>query len=201
MIRRIHIALRRLQASATVINFLAAAFLVCCANGPFWTAFINKIGGLATANHLAFVLMTGLSLCLVFNILFSFFSFSAVHKPFLVVVFCTAAVASYFMGSYGIVIDQKMITNLLETDVREASEQLTWPLFRHFLLLGVLPSTLLLVTRVTYQPWRSELLVRSGVMMGSAVLLVAIVWLRMRSVSHRSYSASTSATHHRPAMI
>jgi len=175
MIRRIHIALRRLQASATVINFLAAAFLVCCANGPFWTAFINKIGGLATANHLAFVLMTGLSLCLVFNILFSFFSFSAVHKPFLVVVFCTAAVASYFMGSYGIVIDQKMITNLLETDVREASEQLTWPLFRHFLLLGVLPSTLLLVTRVTYRPWRSELLVRRGVMMGSAVLLVAIV--------------------------
>lgn len=174
MIQRIHIALRRLQASATVINFLAAAFLVCCANGPFWTAFINKIG-LATAGHMEFLLVTGLSLCLVFNILFSFFSFSAVQKPFLIVVFCATAIASYFMGSYGIVIDQKMITNLFETDVREASEQLTWPLFSHFLLLAVLPSTLLLVTRVTYRPWRSELLVRSGVMLGSAVLLVAIV--------------------------
>jgi lipid A ethanolaminephosphotransferase len=174
MFRVIHSAIPRLQVSATVINLIAAAFLVCCANGPFWTAFTTKIG-LATAGHMAFLVMAGLSLCMVFNILFSFFSFRPVHKPFLTAVFCTAAIVSYFMGSYGIVVNQHIIIDLLGTDVRKASEELTWPLFRHFLLLGVLPSTLLLVNQVTYRPWRRELLVRSGVILGSAVLLVAMV--------------------------
>ena len=109
MFRLIHSAISRLQASATVINLIAAAFLVCCANGPFWTAFTTKIG-LATAGHMAFLVMTGLSLCMVFNILFSFFSFRPVHKPFLTAVFCTAAIVSYFMGSYGIVVNQHIVT-------------------------------------------------------------------------------------------
>ena len=164
----------RPHASATAINLLAAFFLVCCANGPFWKAFIAKLG-VANPGDAAFLVITGVSLFMVFNILFSVFSFSPVYKPLLIVLFCTAAIVSYFMGSYGIVINQQMIVNLLETDVREASEQFTWALLGHFFLLGVVPSTLLLACRVAYRPWRHELLARSGVVVCSAVLLGVMV--------------------------
>lgn len=159
--------------SSTVVNLIAAAFLVCFANGSFWRTVITKLG-LTTVSHVVLLVVFGLSLLMVFNILFSLFSFRPVYKPFLIVLFCTAATASYFMGSYGIVIDNQMITNLLETDVSEATEQLTWPLFMHFFLMGVLPSTLLLQTQISYRPWRRELLVRGGVILGSTVLLVVI---------------------------
>jgi len=167
-------ALFRPQDSPTVINLMAAAFLVCCANGPFWAAFISRIGQ-SPAGHVPFLVMTGVSLWLGFNLLFSLFSFRLLYKPLLTLVICTAALVSYFMISYGIVINQQMITNLIETDVREASEQFTWPLLRHFLLLGALPSILLILSRVTYLPWRRELAVRSSVIFGSAILLAAVV--------------------------
>lgn len=159
--------------SSTVVNLIAAVFLVCFANGSFWRTVTTKLG-LTTVSHWVLLVVFGLSLLMVFNILFSLLSFRPVYKPFLIVLFCTAATASYFMGSYGIVIDNQMITNLLETDVREATEQLTWPLFMHFFLMGVLPSTLLLQTQISYRPWRRELLVRGGVILGSTVLLVVI---------------------------
>ena len=162
------------KTTSTVLNLGAAAFLVCTANAPFWHAFTTKLG-LATASHSGFLVVTGLSLWMVFNILFSFLSFSPIYKPILMVLFCTAAVVSYFMGSYGIVIDKQMITNLLETNFSEAAEQLTWPLIVHFFLLGVLPSVLLLQTRISYRPWRSELLVRGGVIVASTALLLAMV--------------------------
>jgi lipid A ethanolaminephosphotransferase len=168
-----------LRASATVINLIVAAFLVCFANGSFWHGVTSRLG-LASSNHWAFLAVAGLSLWMVFNILFSLFSFRPIHKPVVILMFCIAATASYFMGSYGIVIDKQMITNLLETDVREASEQLTWPLFGHFFLLGVLPSALLLRTQISYRTWRRELLVRVGVILISAVLLVVMVLVNFK---------------------
>ncbi|MFZ2950963.1 MAG: phosphoethanolamine--lipid A transferase [Desulfuromonadaceae bacterium] len=167
--------------SSTVVNLIAAAFLVCFANGSFWRTVTIKLG-LTTVSHWVLLVVFGLSLLMVFNILFSLLSFRPVYKPFLIVLFCTAATASYFMGSYGIVIDNQMITNLLETDVREATEQLTWPLFIHLFLMGVIPSTLLLQTRISYRPWRRELLVRGGVILGSTVLLVVITLAEFKEI-------------------
>lgn len=160
--------------SPTVINFIASAFLVCFANGSFWNEVTVKLG-MTTPNQWLFSLILGLSLFTIFNILFSIFSLKAIYKPFLIIIFCTAAISSYFMGSYGIVIDKQMITNLIETDVREASEQITWQLFRHFVLLGILPSIILLKTKVIYRPWRHELLTRCIVLLISTLFLFAMV--------------------------
>lgn len=174
MLRKLKSILPHPQTNATVVNLIAAAFLVCFANGPFWHMVTTKLG-MTTTGHWVFALILGLTLLTLLNILFSLFSFKPVHKPFLIIIFCTAAVSGYFMSSYGIVIDKQMITNLIETDVREASEQLTWPLFRHFFLMGMIPSALLLLTRVSYRPLRRELLVRGGVILISTVLLLAMV--------------------------
>jgi len=168
-----------LRTGATVLNLVAAAFLTFCSNAHFWKALVTRLG----PNQDAFLLATGLAMLLVFNLLLSFVSFSPVHKSVIVALFVTTAVAGYFMGAYGIVIDQKILTDVLETDLSEASEQLTWPLFRHILLMGVLPSTLLALVRVTYRPWRREMMMRSGVILASAALLSTLVFAEFKEFS------------------
>lgn len=156
-----------------MVNLVAAVFLVCCVNGPLWRAFASALG--STAGHRLLLVVVGVVLILVFNSLLSLVSFRPVHKPLLIVVIGIAAIANYYMGSYRIVIDGQMITNLLETDFREASEQLSWALLRHVMLLAVLPAGLLVLTQIRYRPWRRELLVRSGVVAVSLALLAVLL--------------------------
>jgi lipid A ethanolaminephosphotransferase len=151
-----------------VINLVVAVFLVSCANGPLWRTLASALGSSASYTLL---LMVGVALVLFFNALLSLLSFRWAHKSLLIVVIGLAAITHYYMGSYRVVINGQMITNVLETDVREASEQLSWALFRHMMLLGVLPAGLLVLTQIRYRPWRRELLVRSGVVGLSLVLL------------------------------
>src|SRR5436190_13352167 len=74
----------RLHTTATVVNLLAAVFLVCCANGPLWRAFASALG--TTGGH-GLLWIAGVALVLVFNSLLSLLSFRPVHKPLLIVVF------------------------------------------------------------------------------------------------------------------
>ncbi|HEY0548755.1 MAG TPA: phosphoethanolamine transferase domain-containing protein [Verrucomicrobiae bacterium] len=167
----------RLRTTATVVNLLAAMFLVCCTNGPLWRAFASALG--ATAAH-GLLLFAGVALVLVFNSLLSLLSFRPLHKPLLIVVLGIAAIVNYYMESYQIVINGQMITNLLETDLREAAEQFSWALFRHVMLLGVLPAAILILTQINYRPWRRELLVRGAVVGTSLALLTVLLALNFK---------------------
>jgi len=127
--------------------------------------------------------MVGGGICFIINGILTLVSIKPLYKPVLITILLVAAVVNYYMVSYGIVIDKKMITNLIETDVREASEQLTWPFFRHILLWGILPSTLLMATRVLYRPWRKEFLERLVVFTTGIVILVIIVFGNFKSIT------------------
>jgi len=171
----------KLSFSSRTINLTAALFIVVFANRPFWHIFSTRLG-LDTPGHWAFLLMTGLMIAIILNCLFSLFSFKLLYKPAVITLLLISAVVNYYMESYGIVINKQMITNLLETDFREASEQLTWPFFRHILLLGIAPSLLLGVTRVTYRPWKKELVERTVIFCGGALLLAALVLVNFKSI-------------------
>ena len=164
----------RIRTTATVVNLVAAVFLVCCANRSLWRAFASELA--STPGRWLLLGVSGVILVLVFNSLLSLFSFRRIHKPLLIVVIGIAALSSYYMESYRIVINGQMITNLLETDFREASEQLSWALFGHLTVWAVLPAGLLMLTQIRYRPWRRELLVRSGVV-GVSLALVAVLLL------------------------
>ena len=62
MLRLREITIPRPRVSATVVNLIVAAYLVCCANGAFWHALNSKI-----SSHLGFQFLIGLSLFLLFN--------------------------------------------------------------------------------------------------------------------------------------
>jgi lipid A ethanolaminephosphotransferase len=171
----------RPRIDVTLLNLIVAAFLVLCANGPFWRALAVKMGALSASQSL-FPVVIGCGLFMLFNALISLVSIRPAYKPLLVGIILTTAVVSYFMNSYGVVIDKKMIVSVLETDPREASELLTWPLLIHVSLLGLLPSALLLMTRVSFRPWRKELMVRGGVILASVAVLAGLVLVNFKDI-------------------
>ena len=69
---------------------------------------------------------------LFFNACLTLASFRYVAKPVLVAAVLAAAAASYFIVSYGIVIDRAMIQNVFETDAREATELVNWRMVASF---------------------------------------------------------------------
>ncbi len=57
--------------------------------------------------------------------------------------FILNALAVYFVITYGVIIDETMIGNVLNTDYEESSSFLSFGLFTYVILLGVVPSILL----------------------------------------------------------
>ena len=63
-------------------------------------------------------------------------------KPILMLLFLAAAVASYFMNSYNVIIDSSMIQNSVMTDSREVYDLISLRLITYVLFLGLLPAYL-----------------------------------------------------------
>lgn len=87
--------------------------------------------------------------------------------------FIIAALASYFANSYGAVMNQDMMRNVLQTDPAEVGGLTNLDLLGHVLLLGVIPA--LLVWKIALPPtsWRRRLRQRL-VFIGSALALSAV---------------------------
>jgi lipid A ethanolaminephosphotransferase len=146
---------------------------VLAENRLFWRSFIDRLV-LNTFDHWALLFTVGLAFALLLNIILSLFAFRPVFKPFLILLLLTTATISYFSDTFGIVIDQSMIHNILETDVGEASELMTWPLFSHLLLFGAIPATLVALTRIRYPSRKRGFLTRFGVVLGSLVIFLCL---------------------------
>lgn len=80
-------------------------------------------------------------------LLFSFIAFflglvlnKFTFKPILMFLFPAAAMASYFMNSYNVIIDTNMIENSIMTDSREVFDLFSLRLVLYFIFLGLLPA-------------------------------------------------------------
>lgn len=68
------------------------------------------------------------------------FAWRATVKPAITLFLVVGAVAAYFMGTYGVVMDPTMMVNVVQTDVREARDLLSWQLAASILLLAAIPA-------------------------------------------------------------
>lgn len=159
--------LKRVDVSRNVLTMLVALWLMLTMNLPFWHSVWQGVGGMSNDSPL-FLLSLPLFVWIWLYVLLSMLAWGRLTKPVLALLVLVSAGASYFMNSYGIVIDYNMLTNMLQTDVAEATELFNGRLLLWLLLLGVLPA--LLISRMPTRPlaWRRELAGKLGSM---AVLL------------------------------
>lgn len=93
--------------------------------------------------------------------------------------FICNAIAVYFINTYSIIVDESMMSNLLNTKYEESSSFLSVKLFIYILLLGVLPAIGIFKTKLVNAPrksfWVTEAL--SFVFIATMVFANASNWL------------------------
>jgi lipid A ethanolaminephosphotransferase len=165
-------ALRTFRPTLTPVQLSGCLALVLALfyNGPLWRLILS----LDDADPLHRWLFAGaflLFMVAVFQIVLSLVSWPRLIKPLALFLLISAALANYFMDSYGILFDRTMVQNLFETDSAEVADLLTFGLFWQLLLKGVMPSLLVLWVQVKPQPVM-RLLAAQGVSLLGCMLLI-----------------------------
>lgn len=111
----------------------------------------SSLRGELTVAALALVLWS------LFALLARLLCWPRVGKFAIAMLLVVAALAAYFIGSYGIFIDRGMMRNVLQTDWRESADLLSLPLLLDFAWRGLLPAALVLSVRVAHPGWRPAL--------------------------------------------
>ena len=155
---------------------LVSVWLATACNVPLWreVAALPDHTGLRGASFgLAFAVIVAAG-----NVaLLSLLAWGRGLKPALVLVVLMAALGTYFMFSYGIVIDASMLTNVLQTDVREAGDLLNWRLAATVLALAAPPLWWLLQRPVRPLGALRHVAHNGLLLLGSVVVLVASLLL------------------------
>lgn len=154
---------------------LTALYLAATQNLPFFGAVLQSLPHPLGGQELRILASTAFAVVAILVVAMAAFCVPRVQKPALALFVLIAAICSYFMESFGTVIDRAMIANVLNTDAREASDLLRIDFFVHVLLQGVLPAALILQLTVCYRPFGAELarrLALVGAMLGGALLIV-----------------------------
>lgn len=119
--------------------WLAALWMGLLANWPLWKQLL-ALPGIGPGFTLAFAGMVVAATGAVLSLL----AWPRLIKGVLALLLLAGGALAYFIGSYGIVFDPTMVVNMVQTDVRETRDLLSWKLLVSLLLLGALPAVWLL---------------------------------------------------------
>jgi lipid A ethanolaminephosphotransferase len=160
-----------MQIGTRPVSLLAGIFLVLFTNDTFWSkawAYLDNgfiaVGGLAVA---------------VLAVLYCLLNLACVKylaKPLLIATILVAVSASYFIDTFGIVIDADMMHNLFQTDWREASDLLGPGFLFHLAVFAVPPIAFISWVKIRYDRWRTALW-QNGLNAAACLLVSAVVLL------------------------
>ena len=169
--------------SRNSLTLVVALWLLLTMNSHFWHTVWDGVGGWSNSNTWFLISLPIFVLCWLFGLL-SLLSWGRATKAVLGLILLVSAAASYFIYSYGIVIDSSMLVNIVQTDPAEAGELLSWRLLGWMLLLGVLPVLLLSRVRVQSRGWKREL--------GAKLVGIAMALLCIGAIAATSYQSYAS---------
>lgn len=163
-----------IDVKSSTLTLNVSIYLLLVLNSAFWKSYIDTIDAL-TFHNIIFSFSLLVFLVLVTNLVLLLFSFKHLLKPVIICLLLGSAIASYFMSTYGIMIDRTMIQNTVETNPGEALELLSPSLFFHVVILGLLPALVVYKARIHFDTLPKELLSRLWVVLGSVALIAVIL--------------------------
>ena len=122
-----------------MLILLVTLFISSVGNWAFWSDFFYFLPNTNWRN-LGFTVGTFFIISALIAVFLSLVIWSKLSKPILILLLISSSLGCYFMTTYGIVIDDDMLINVLETDIKESHDLLSWKLFFTVFILGILPS-------------------------------------------------------------
>jgi lipid A ethanolaminephosphotransferase len=161
--------------AAPLLIAAVSLFIVAADNDSFW-----RSAWRATLNDEHRVAILTTLFALVFCTLSTVLSFAFGNKLLRAasaLLLVAAASCDFFMSQYGIVIDESMIRNAVDTTVLEATPLLSPAYFWHVFLYGVLPAVVVLFAPLGRLGWRANVAVRFGTAALGVALLAMTVYV------------------------
>lgn len=158
--------------TTTRLILAVALFVAVFANGAFFSK-VAQAYPLAEHGNLLFVASLLPVLAAVFTILLSLVCHGRLVRPLLAMFLIVSAAIAYFGDSFGVIVDQTMIENVIETDTREAGDLLSGTLGLYLLFLGVLPAVLVYVPKLERRGLRGEFASRIKLVAASIAIVIA----------------------------
>ena len=94
-----------------------------------------------------------------------------------------AAFAQYYMLTYNVAMDPGMLANVLQTDVREARDLVSWRMVVSVVLVMLAPTWWLLRVRIAPAPWWRQLLLNAGLVAGALAVAAATIAMGSRGLA------------------
>ena len=164
------VAMKKPTISSFNLILVLTVYFSTVLNLSFWRYIVNRLP-ITDFHSACFVGSVFLVISVFYFLIFNLTVVKKVAKPFIIFLLLVGSAASFMMFEYGVYINSSMIQNVLETNVREATELITASLLLWVLLFGIAPSALLIVTEIRYQPFKAEMMKR---LLGSMICLLAV---------------------------
>jgi lipid A ethanolaminephosphotransferase len=170
------LALRTLPTlSANQLLLVTVAYLALTQNQSLFGAVLHSLPRPLGGQEWRILASTVFALITLLSTAMAGLCWPRMQKPALAFFVLTAAISSYFMHSFGTVIDRAMIANAFNTNVHEAGDLLTFDFFMHTLLLGVLPAWIISRVPLRYESFGVELrrrLALVGLLLGGLIVIL-----------------------------
>jgi lipid A ethanolaminephosphotransferase len=166
----------RPQRSATTLAILASVWLSLVGNLTLWKN-LYALPEISGWDGLGFTLVFACMIICVVTAVLSLFAWRLTLKPMITLMLLITGFATHYMWMYGIVLDTSMTVNVLQTDVREARDQLSWQLLLTVVGLAVAPAYWLWRQPMTSLPWLKQ--IGRNAALFTASLLIAFGCLQL----------------------
>ena len=180
--RKNHIRIK-FSFSPTILNLSVIVYLVVAFNHSLF----EKIDDLHTSpgwDHALFMVSVVVLLSIIISFFLSFFTYKYIHKITLIVIIISSSITSFYMDTFGILIDKSMLQNVLETDVAEAHEILSFSLFSSVLIFGLIPALAIIFVSVSYPSFLKGSLINLRDILAALLLLGVIA-----SIYYQDYAS------------
>jgi len=158
--------------------------LVIFASSLFFSAFYNDLFWKKVADTYAFNsenLWYFISLFILLNtiiyIVLNLINFKYILKSVLIILFMVSALVSYFMNSYGIIIDDQITNKLSTIQTTEMKNLFSWKLALDIFIFGIIPSLIVYFSNIEYKTFWKHLLTKFLGIIVALLIIVANLYL------------------------
>lgn len=163
-------------------SLVVSLWLASVGNLALWKA-ISQAEGLSSAQQWVLGTSLGLAIACACWGLLTLVSWGRAAKPVMAALCWISAFAACFMLNYGIAIDASMLTNVLQTDVKEAADLLHWSLFVTVGAIAIPPTWWIWrQTLPRHHGWR-PVLQQLGMVLLAVLAMVVVVMAGFRPIS------------------
>jgi lipid A ethanolaminephosphotransferase len=167
--------------STTRLVLIVAAFLTLTGNTKF---FSETLVVYPWSDNTLFIISLSIWLFSLLAILLFIVSYRYSVKPILITLLLVSSIVSYFANNYGIVIDDNMIANSMETNMAESMDLFSFNLVLYFLILGVMPAYWVYQVRMTHSNFSQQLWSKL-----KAIVILIVVFIVVTLVFSKSYTS------------